>query len=60
MDPDGAFVLSVLILALGVIGNLPGGFIYAIEGFAASESASEKENVRHGELERSGFVESDP
>lgn len=59
MDPDGAFVLSVLILALGVIGNLPGGFIYATEGFAASESASGKEDVRHGDLERSGFVESD-
>ena len=59
MDPDGAFVLSVLILALGVIGNLPGGFIYAIEGFAASESASGKEDVQHGDLERSGFVESD-
>ena len=37
MDPDGAFVLSILILALGVFGNLPGGFIYAWEGFAASE-----------------------
>ena len=60
MDPEGAFVLSVLILALGVIGNLPGGFIYAIEGFAASESASGKEDVRHGDLERSGFAESDP
>jgi len=36
MDPDGAFVLSVLILALGVIGNLPGGVIYALEGFTAS------------------------
>ena len=59
MDPEGAFVLSVLILALGVIGNLPGGVIYAIEGFAASESASGKEDVRHGDLERSGFVESD-
>ncbi len=59
MDPDGAFVLSVLILALGVIGNLPGGFIYATEGFAASESASGKEDIRHGDLERSGFVESD-
>ena len=59
MDPDGAFVLSILILALGVIGNLPGGFIYAIEGFAASQSVSGKEDVRHGDLERSGFVESD-
>jgi uncharacterized protein (TIRG00374 family) len=59
MDPDGAFVLSVLILALGVIGNLPGGFIYATEGFAASESASGKEDVRNGDRERSGFVESD-
>jgi hypothetical protein len=36
MDPDGAFVLSVLILALGVIGNLPGGIIYSLEGFTAS------------------------
>ena len=59
MDPDGAFVLSVLILALGVIGNLPGGVIYALEGFAASESASGKENRRHGDLERSSLVESD-
>lgn len=38
MDPDGAFVLSVLILALGVVGNLPGGLIYAWEGFRASEA----------------------
>jgi len=38
MDRDGAFVLSVLILALGVIGNLPGGLIYAWEGFSAAES----------------------
>ncbi len=59
MDPDGAFVLSVLILALGVIGNLPGGVIYALEGFTASESASGKENRRHGDLERSSLVESD-
>ena len=59
MDPDGAFVLSVLILALGVIGNLPGGVIYALEGFAASESAPGKGNARHGDLERSSLVESD-
>ena len=59
MDPDGAFVLSVLILALGVLGNLPGGLIYGLEGFAASESASGKEDGRHGNLERSGLVESD-
>ena len=38
MDPDGAFVLSVLILALGVIGNLPGGLIYAWEGFSSSQA----------------------
>jgi hypothetical protein len=38
MDPDGAFVLSVLILGLGVVGNLPGGLIYAWEGFAATGS----------------------
>ena len=36
MDPDGAFVLSVLILALGIVGNLPGGFIYAWEGFSST------------------------
>ena len=58
MDPDGAFVLSILILALGVIGNLPGGVIYALEGFSASESANGKERS-HGDLERSGLVESD-
>lgn len=39
MDPDGAFVLSVLILALGVVGNLPGGLIYAWEGFSSVRSA---------------------
>lgn len=33
MDPEGAFVLSALILALGIVGNLPGGLIYAAEGF---------------------------
>ena len=38
MDPDGAFVLSVLILALGVVGNLPGGLIYALEGFRSTET----------------------
>ena len=59
MDPDGAFVLSVLILALGIVGNLPGGFIYAVEGFAASESTDGKDDIRHGDLERSGFVEGD-
>ncbi len=40
MDPDGAFVLSVLILGLGVIGNLPGGVIYALEGFESTESST--------------------
>ncbi len=39
MDPDGAFVLSVLILGLGVIGNLPGGLIYAWEGFASTRES---------------------
>lgn len=39
MDPAGAFVLSVLILALGVFGNLPGGLIYAWEGLAATEGS---------------------
>jgi hypothetical protein len=39
MDPDGAFVLSVLILGLGVVGNLPGGLIYALEGFASTKES---------------------
>jgi uncharacterized protein (TIRG00374 family) len=39
MDPDGAFVLSVLILGLGVVGNLPGGLIYAGEGFASTSES---------------------
>jgi uncharacterized membrane protein YbhN (UPF0104 family) len=51
MDPDGAFVLSVLILALGVIGNLPGGVIYAMEGFSSAESAGGNHRD-HGKLER--------
>jgi uncharacterized protein (TIRG00374 family) len=59
MDPDGAFVLSVLILALGVIGNLPGGVIYALEGFPAGKSLNGKEEAKHGNLERSGLLESD-
>jgi uncharacterized protein (TIRG00374 family) len=52
MDPDGAFVLSVLILALGVIGNLPGGLIYAFEGFSSSESAKSDSDQNHENLER--------
>ncbi|MGH9322326.1 MAG: lysylphosphatidylglycerol synthase transmembrane domain-containing protein [Vicinamibacteria bacterium] len=36
MDPDGAFVLSVLILGLGMVGNLPGGLIYAWEGLSST------------------------
>lgn len=56
MDPDGAFVLSVLILALGVIGNLPGGFIYAVEGFSATESASVESDRDHGNLERASLL----
>jgi len=43
MDLDGAFVLSVLILALGIIGNLPGGLIYAAEGFSSSHAAKATE-----------------
>jgi uncharacterized protein (TIRG00374 family) len=47
MDPDGAFVLSVLILGLGVVGNLPGGLIYAGEGFASTrESGSRAQRER--------------
>jgi uncharacterized protein (TIRG00374 family) len=44
MDPDGAFVLSVLILALGVVGNLPGGLIYAWEGFSSARPAASGES----------------
>ena len=29
-----AFALSVLFVALGIVGNLPGGFLYAIKGLA--------------------------
>ena len=53
MDSDGAFVLSVLILALGVVGNLPGGVIYALEGFSSAEATSEDNG--HGSLERAGL-----
>jgi uncharacterized protein (TIRG00374 family) len=42
MSSEGAFVLSVLILALGVFGNLPGGLIYAWEGFAAAAGPEEE------------------
>jgi uncharacterized membrane protein YbhN (UPF0104 family) len=31
VDPADAFALSVLFLALGVVGNLPGGVLYATE-----------------------------
>lgn len=43
MDRDGAFVLSILILALGVVGNLPGGLIYAWEGFSSVRPAASGE-----------------
>jgi len=56
MDPDGAFVLSVLILALGVVGNLPGGVIYAVEGFSSTESTSKNNRRNHEELERAGLL----
>lgn len=49
MDPDGAFVLSVLILALGVIGNLPGGLIYAWEGFGSAQAGELGETDRSDE-----------
>ena len=55
MDPDGAFVLSVLILALGVIGNLPGGLIYAFEGFSSSESAKSDSDQNYENLERASL-----
>jgi len=55
MDPEGAFVLSVLILALGVIGNLPGGLIYAIEGFSSTKSTGEDQG-NHGKLGRASLL----
>ena len=30
VDPASAFALSVLFVALGIVGNLPGGFLYAV------------------------------
>ncbi len=48
MDPDGAFVLSVLILGLGVVGNLPGGLIYALEGLASTSERSESRSESRG------------
>jgi uncharacterized protein (TIRG00374 family) len=34
-----AFVLSLLFVALGIVGNLPGGILYAISGFANRSAA---------------------
>ena len=45
MDPHGAFVLSFLILALGVIGKLPGGLIYAWEKFSSSQAEKAGEHA---------------
>jgi hypothetical protein len=60
MDPNGAFVLSVLILALGVVGNLPGGVIYALEGFSSSaRSARLDADDEQDNLERAGLLESE-
>ena len=38
-------------LFFGVIGNIPGGVIYALEGFASTESPS-RNHQDHGNLER--------
>ena len=59
MDPNGAFVLSVLILALGVVGNLPGGVIYALEGFSSAGSTRVDADDEQANLERAGLVESE-
>ncbi len=34
VDRAPAFALSVLFVALGIVGNLPGGFLYAVKGAA--------------------------
>jgi uncharacterized membrane protein YbhN (UPF0104 family) len=44
IDPAAAFVLSVLFLALGIVGNLPGALLYAI-GPAASQDGSVRGGV---------------
>ncbi len=59
MDPNGAFVLSVLILALGVVGNFPGGVIYALEGFSSARSARVDSDDEQGNLERARLLESE-
>jgi glycosyltransferase 2 family protein len=46
MDRDGAFALSILILGLGVVGNLPGGLIYAWEGFSSVRPPSDGRGVQ--------------
>jgi glycosyltransferase 2 family protein len=30
VDAGSAFALSILFVALGIVGNLPGGFLYAV------------------------------
>jgi hypothetical protein len=40
VDPAAAFALSVLFLGLGVLGNLPGGLLYAAGGLARDRDAS--------------------
>jgi uncharacterized protein (TIRG00374 family) len=34
VDAAPAFALSILFVALGIVGNLPGGFLYAMKGLA--------------------------
>jgi uncharacterized protein (TIRG00374 family) len=40
VEPAAAFALSVLFVALGIVGNLPGGLLYAWQGFGPSSPAS--------------------
>jgi glycosyltransferase 2 family protein len=34
VDAAPAFALSILFVALGIVGNLPGGLLYAVKGLA--------------------------
>ncbi len=45
VEPAAAFALSVLFVALGIVGNLPGGLLYAWQGFGPSTPASASPTV---------------
>ena len=48
VDAADAFALSVLFLALGTVGNLPGGLLYAVGGLhGRTTAAARTEDLRH-------------